>query len=75
MFTDILMGVAFTQETWPRPYMNEIPGLLIKDAFTDLLAEVYTTLLKQIKGTCWYRDLYWTLSLKEVPGLCQTHCN
>ena len=26
------------------------------------------TLLKKIKGTCWYHDLYWTLSLKEVPG-------
>ena len=33
------------------------------------------TLLKKIKGTFWYHDLYWTLSLKEVPGLCQTHCN
>ena len=32
------------------------------------------TLLKKIKGTFWYHDLYWTLSLKEVPGLCQTHC-
>ena len=29
---------------------------------------------KTINGTCWYHDLYWTLSLKEVPGLCQTHC-
>ena len=32
------------------------------------------TLLKKIKGTFWYHDLYLTLSLKEVPGLCQTHC-
>ena len=46
--------------------------LLFKDFPRDVLC-IYT-LLKKIKGTFWYHDLYWTLSLIEVPGLCQTHC-
>ena len=29
---------------------------------------------KKFKGTFWYYDVYWALSLKEVAGLCQTHC-
>ena len=33
----------------------------------------YTT-PKKLKEHFDTLDLYWTLSLKEVPGLCQTHC-
>ena len=46
---------------------------LHKGVWTGRLKVQVNTLLKKIKGTFWYHDLYWTLSLKEVPGLCQTH--
>ena len=54
-------------------FLNKALTLHHESYYWKLKKNIYT-LLNKIKGTCWYHDLYWTLSLKEVPGLCQTHC-
>ena len=80
LYTTSFWGPLKTNDQRPRTYMYmymycslcyTCQSLVSLHPYTILAT--YTT-EKKIKRTFWYHDLYWTLSLKEVPGLCQTHC-